>query len=194
MQLSGCARSPPVIDSRSPSADVFHCTSRQPKAHSTESRVVLYPWHPWHQRTVYVFSASARGIQRVLRCALESTDVTRALEIPQWMFDPVACTAMTMRESPRVDVVALRALVNVLRSASVAAAPVLQAGHQPQPGGAHATEDLAPQRSVDAVSSTTDPTGLGKSAGGGSSSGTAPARAILATSLSGSIARAGGAR
>ena len=144
---------------------------------------------------MYVFSASARGTQRVLRCALEPHDVARALEIPQWMFDPVACTAMTLRDSPSVNMEAVRALMGLLRSAAQASAPVLQAEHQPQRGlgGAHANEDVIFARSVDVVSSTSGSTGVDKSAGGCTSTGTAPAGATLAASLSDSIDGTGGA-
>src|SRR5215831_5137574 len=30
------------------------CTAKQPNAHNTESRKLLYPWHPWHGHSVWV--------------------------------------------------------------------------------------------------------------------------------------------
>ena len=30
------------------------CTTKQPNAHNTESRKLLYPWHPWHGHSVWV--------------------------------------------------------------------------------------------------------------------------------------------
>jgi hypothetical protein len=67
------------------------CTSRRQNAHVTESRVVLYRWHPWHGRSVFVFGSVTRGGQAILRCAPEQADVARSLEVPQWMFEGAAC-------------------------------------------------------------------------------------------------------
>lgn len=44
------------------------CTSRQPNAHVTESRVVPYRWHPWHGRAVFAFRAVTKGEEAVFRC------------------------------------------------------------------------------------------------------------------------------
>jgi hypothetical protein len=40
-------------------------------AHVTESRVVLYRWHPWHGRLVYIVGAVARNEHALYRCVLE---------------------------------------------------------------------------------------------------------------------------
>lgn len=144
------------------------CTSRRQDAHVTESRVVLYRWHPWYQQTVYVSGRSARGEQAVVRCALEQADVARALEVPQWMFDAVVCARTPLAVSPSVDVAALREAVILLRAAlRPDGRPVLQAEHKRQPGGAYATHDEATaEGSADVVSSEANESDVGEFADG----------------------------
>ena len=36
-------------------------TSRQSNAHSTESREIRYPWHPWCGRSVWIYSTVVKG-------------------------------------------------------------------------------------------------------------------------------------
>jgi hypothetical protein len=36
-------------------------TGRRQHAHITESRIILYRWHPWYRRSVFILSTSARG-------------------------------------------------------------------------------------------------------------------------------------
>jgi hypothetical protein len=38
-----------------------HCTTRQHNAHRTEEREILYPWHPWFGRVVFVDEMVSRG-------------------------------------------------------------------------------------------------------------------------------------
>src|ERR1700693_4777681 len=44
------------------------CTSHQQHTHSTESREVLYPWHPWFGRFVWVHETRLCQGQLVARC------------------------------------------------------------------------------------------------------------------------------
>jgi hypothetical protein len=96
-----------VTSSRWTSADDAGCTSRQLNAHITESRVVLYPWHPWHGRSVWIFDAVAKEVDAVFRCSLEPAETARPLEVPQWMFDPAACCRVHLQTAPAVDYEAL---------------------------------------------------------------------------------------
>jgi len=115
-----------------PDGNGSDCTSRQLNTHITESRVVLYPWHPWHGRTVSVFNTVAKNGDEVFRCGLESMETAWPLEVPQWMFDPAACFRIHFATSPAVN---CEALLELKREA------VLQAGHHslPRTGGADAT-------------------------------------------------------
>jgi hypothetical protein len=106
------------------------CTSPQQNAHVTESRVVLYRWHPWCGRSAYIFGAFTKGEQAVFRCALERGDVARSLEVPQWMFDAAACCRVALVEAASVSVETLREFDRLLRAAMGAnESGVLQAEH-----------------------------------------------------------------
>src|SRR4029079_10363028 len=37
------------------------CRTRELNTHSTESREVLYPWHPWHRRHVWIREVRTSG-------------------------------------------------------------------------------------------------------------------------------------
>jgi hypothetical protein len=84
-----------------------YCTTRQHNAHRTEEREVLYPWHPWFGRVVFVHETTKRGGAGVLRCSQSSEEGARCLETPEWMFDRAACCGMVRGESPRVSRAAL---------------------------------------------------------------------------------------
>ena len=78
-------------------------TSRQHNAHITESREVLYRWHPWYGHTVWIVTTIERkNAESALRCGQEPFDTAALLEVPQWMFDPVACCRITSATSPAV--------------------------------------------------------------------------------------------
>ena len=84
-----------------------YCTTRQHNAHRTEEREVLYPWHPWFGRVVFVHETMKRGGAGVLRCSQSSEEGARCLETPEWMFDRAACCGMVRGDSPRVSRAAL---------------------------------------------------------------------------------------
>src|SRR5882762_4877492 len=71
--------------------DDLGCTSRQRNTHSTESRQVRYPWHPWCGRSVTVYEALSKGGHRVCRCGFDDQRNDRSLEVPTWMFEPATC-------------------------------------------------------------------------------------------------------
>jgi hypothetical protein len=93
-------------------------TTRQRNSHNIESREVLYPWHPWHARTVTVHEAFTRNKRAVFQCGVDEKPGGRLLEIPQWMFDSVACCRMRMAKVPAVGCGALLDLKTLLRCAS----------------------------------------------------------------------------
>ena len=131
-------RSSSGIDIPGKNDDDAGCTSRQHNAHITESRVLLYPWHPWHGRTVLIFSSVAKNGQAVYRCGLESAQTDRPLEVPQWMFDPTVCCRVYLAASPAVRCEELLELKRLLTGAHLACDKgVLQAEHcsLPHPGG-----------------------------------------------------------
>jgi hypothetical protein len=142
MQLLGCARSPPVIYRRSRSANVSHSTSRHQNADVTESRVVTYPWHPWHGRSVFIFAAVTKDDEPAFRCALEQADFARPREVPQWMFDAATCLPhVAHRDSERKyrRLTALDTLLHLTAASSGSA--VIKAEHRSRSatGGAYAT-------------------------------------------------------
>ena len=155
------------------------CTNRQRNAHVTESRVVLYRWHPWHGRSVVIVGAVGTGQHARYRCVLEHVDDSRSFEVPQWMFDAAACCRSALSPTPAVACEVLRELRLLIDSAcrpDVEA--VLQAGHLaiPDPGGACATrESSAFGRSAGSVS----PASI-DSAVGGLAGGSAPASGLAA--------------
>src|SRR5262245_4547490 len=79
-----------------------HCTTRQHNAHRTEEREVLYRWHPWFGRRVFVHEVSFKGGVRIFRCAETAQGVARCVEVPEWMFDRATCCGMAYAESTRV--------------------------------------------------------------------------------------------
>ena len=84
-----------------------HCTTRQHNAHRTEEREVLYPWHPWFGRVVFVHETVNKGGVLVLRCSQSSEEGARCLETPEWIFDRATCCGMVRGDSPRVNRAAL---------------------------------------------------------------------------------------
>ena len=81
----------PVARATAPDVADARCTSRQRNTHSTESRQVRYPWHPWFGRSVTVYEALTKGDQPVCRCGVDDQRNDRSLEVPAWMFEPAAC-------------------------------------------------------------------------------------------------------
>ena len=156
------------------------CTSRQQNAHVTESRVVLYRWHPWHGRSVFIFGAVTKGERAVFRCALEPADVARPLEVPQWMFDAAACCRILLADTPSVTVQVLRDLDQLISAVKPAErTEVLQAEHLSlrDSGGAYATRRRSTiARSAGAVSSPADHAAVGESSRRSSGTDADPAR------------------
>ena len=145
-------------------------TTRQRNTHNIESREVLYPWHPWHARTVTVHEAFTRNKRAVFQCGADENPGARLLEIPQWMFDLVACCRMRLATVPTVSCGALLDLKALLRCASFSDSDVvLQGQHRSllSPGGADAKiTEPTESRSIQIVSSTSEAPVLAGAASG----------------------------
>jgi hypothetical protein len=105
---------------------------------------------------VSIIGTVVKHEQAVYRCVLEHADDSRSLEVPQWMFDVVACCRIALSLTPAVTCEALSELRRLIESACRPDAhAVLQAEHLStlDPGGACAIqESSALGRSVGAVS------------------------------------------
>jgi hypothetical protein len=147
-----------ICDFLCPDGSALHGTSRQSDTHSNESREVRYPWHPWHARAVTVHEAFTRNGRAVCRCSVDGNPGVRLLEIPQWMFDSVACCRMYLTTVPTVSCGALLDLKALLRCASFPDSDVvLQVQHRSllTPGGADAKiTNPTESRSIQTISST----------------------------------------
>ena len=137
------ARTEPESDSPGRCGAVRYCTTRQSNTHSTDSRQVLYPWHPWYGRTVWVHDVRVRAGQAVAHCRLDPGRGGRALAIPQWMLDTASCCQICSAQWPAVSVAALLELKRLLAASAVRAEAgvVVEAQHRPSSftGGADAT-------------------------------------------------------
>src|SRR5438034_10638475 len=85
-------------------------------------RSTLFPYttlfrSTWHARTVAVHEAFTRNGRAVCRCGADENPGIRLLEIPQWMFDSVACCRMRLAAVPTVSCGALLDLKALLRCA-----------------------------------------------------------------------------
>lgn len=120
------------------------CSARQLNTHITESREVRYPWHPWFGRCVVVYDRLINHGHAVCRCglALEEERRRRPIEIPTWMFEPLACSRLRVMATPMVGCDALLELKALLQAAHRPdCGDVLQAQHRSllTAGGADAT-------------------------------------------------------
>jgi len=179
-----CVRMSSASDSRCRCEGGAGCTSRKHNTHITESREVLYGWHPWFGRMAWIFNVVEKNGEIILRCALDPLETARVSEMPQWMFDPVACRHIRSSALPIVDSDALRELKRLLTDKSLASQlNVVQAEHRPLSctGGADATRSEHPSgRSTRSVSALPRDARVGASAVGSAAADTAPAGATTA--------------
>lgn len=87
-------RTRPAYGWPEPYEDDSHHTTGVQDAHKTCAREVIYRWHPWFGRTVWVQGELRRGGSAVLRCVRDELHWSASLEIPKWMFDAGFCTGM----------------------------------------------------------------------------------------------------
>src|SRR5947209_8770125 len=57
------------------------CTTQQRNTHSTESREVRYPWHPWFGRMITVYATLTKGGHPLCRCGLDDQHHERSLGV-----------------------------------------------------------------------------------------------------------------
>ena len=88
---------PPLAFGRpAPGADAARCTTRFENAHGNGSKELLYRWHPWCDRRVWVREAMEKPGGLFFRCALSNSAADHELEVPAWMFDRAACAERAM--------------------------------------------------------------------------------------------------
>ena len=93
------------------------CTTRQSNTHGSELRKLVYPWHPWAGRDIWICATQIRNDRTIFHCVVDPNSDVPAIEVPQWMFDRAACCRMQSAPSPSVNVEALRELKNSLTAA-----------------------------------------------------------------------------
>ena len=84
------------------------------KHHGSELRKLVYPWHPWAVREIWICETVIRNSRTIYRCVIDHNSNVRAIEIQQWMFDRAACCRIRSVPSPSVTVEALRELKSSL--------------------------------------------------------------------------------
>ena len=99
------------------------CTTQQRNTHSTESREVRYPWHPWFGRMITVYATLTKGGHPLCRCGLDDQHHERSLEVPTWMFEPVACERVRLADHASRDLPSQRR--EIPREASATAVAIL---------------------------------------------------------------------
>jgi len=161
-----------------PSACGPDCTTRQHNTHRTEEREVLYPWHPWFGRRVFVHEVLVRGNGRVFRCSETVQAAARRLAIPEWMFERAACCGMARAESPRVNRAALDGLkALILEAFGATAGAMIEA--RPRSFSLEGEADATPRTpsscpTTRTVSSRQPKTGMAPTACGGTRENDAP--------------------
>ena len=113
------------------------CTTTQPKTHNTVA-LLVYPWHPWHGKTVDIREEQVRRGCSIYRCVLQGTDNSRTNEIPTWMFSRTVCWAQDLSATSSVSVQSLRELRDLLCLAS-ASVEIQYSSFEPQ-GDTDATD------------------------------------------------------
>lgn len=101
-------------------------TTRQLNTHGTETRELLYPWHPWAGCQVHIHEVVEKAGGEVFRCSCTASRSDRLLEVPSWMFERAASATWRIGAAPHVDGAAFAALAMLLQDAT----PV--AGASPQ--------------------------------------------------------------
>jgi hypothetical protein len=94
------------------------------KTHVTESREVLYPWHPWFGQMIYIHKAAEERGGRIFHCDLANRPNARCLAVPAWMFDRAVCLGVRQSDTPQVELAALvrlrRLLAEIANQPSIA--------------------------------------------------------------------------
>jgi hypothetical protein len=95
-------------------------TTQQRHTHIRDLREILYCFHAWHGRAVWVHASLVRRGRAVAYCSLEDEN-SRVLEVPLWMLDVAACSKTALSKLAFVSAESLRELKEILESASLRA-------------------------------------------------------------------------
>ena len=109
---------------------------------------MLYPWHPWFGRAVYIHEVIERGGERAFRSDLAKSQTAPCMDVPAWMFDRAACLRLLRADMPQVEVTALsclKALLAEVVNRTSATTAVVGAGH---PFEGRGDADATPQSSI----------------------------------------------
>lgn len=93
------------------------CTTRQRNTHISETRDLLYRWHPWFGKQVAIVAALERRERSVYRCIREEAEAKPPLEVPKWMFDETVCSRTRAATAGVVSLEDLQQLRLLLREA-----------------------------------------------------------------------------
>lgn len=96
-------------------AGVAGCTTERQNTHVIDRREVLYRWHPWFGRSVYVHEVIDKPGVTVFRCNLPGSRSDRSLEVPVWMFDRAACAGCRGVDTAHVGLDTLTVLAELVR-------------------------------------------------------------------------------
>ena len=141
-----------------PGAAALHYTSEHHKAHVIEAAAVLYQWHPWFGRVVYIHKVIEHGAEQIFRCGLSEKQTERCMDVPAWMFDRAACHRNRRADAPQVELAALiclKALLGEVVNRACAVTAVVGARH---PFGSRGDADATPQTSITNCSTRSVPT------------------------------------
>ena len=92
----------------------LRCTTERQNTHVIDRREVLYRWHPWFGRSVYVHEMIDKPGDAVFRCNCTGGRSDRFLEVPVWMFDRAARAPCRGADTAHVDLAALTALAGLV--------------------------------------------------------------------------------
>jgi hypothetical protein len=119
-------------------------TTEALNTHKTDTRKVLYPWHPFYGRSLRITGQRNRRGTIVFVCTPDEVNTPSVLEIPGWMFDDAVCCQFRPASVVSVDLSALRGLRALLEGGSGYGNDVIEAQHRSTNSGgsdAQATED-----------------------------------------------------
>ena len=90
------------------------CTTERQNTHVNDRREVLYRWHPWFGRSVYIHEVIDKPGVAVFRCNLTGGRSDRSLEVPVWMFDRAACAGCRGVDTAHVGLDTLTVLAELV--------------------------------------------------------------------------------
>ena len=112
-----------------------YCTTETLNTDKTESRTVVYPWHPFYGKAVEINGERNRRGTIVYVCTSDGSDAGAVMEVPAWMFDPAVCCLLRSADHARVHVGALRALQVLLNQTCKLPEDVVKAHQSTISGG-----------------------------------------------------------